>query len=73
MLAERILQNKSELMSMIDKWSVNDEKLIVFERDDTLVLKKMNRKMSNFANNAHDDDMTMEDVVKEVHKIRSTK
>ena len=70
MLVEKILQDRSELMAIVDKWSNEEEKLLIFENDDTLVLKKMRRSISGFADNSYNDKMTMEEVVKEVHKNR---
>jgi hypothetical protein len=70
MLAERILHDKSELISIIDNWSAGGEKLLLFEKGDTLVLKKMSTKISSFADDSYNDKMTMDEVVKEVHKQR---
>lgn len=70
MLAERILQDKSELISIIDNWSAGNEKLLIFEKGDTLVLKKMSTKISSFADDSYNDKMTMDEVVKEVHRQR---
>lgn len=70
MLAERILQDKSELISIIDNWSAAGEKLLIFEKEDTLVLKKMSTKITGFADDSYNDKMTMDEVVKEVHKNR---
>ncbi|MCP5045950.1 MAG: hypothetical protein GY940_02190 [bacterium] len=73
MLVEKVLQNREELMSIVNKWSNEDEKLLIFEKDDTLVLKKMTQRLSGFADNSYNDEMSMEDVVKEVHKNRNPK
>jgi hypothetical protein len=70
MLEEMILQDRSELIAIVDKWSHEEEKILIFENDDTLLLKKMRRSVSCFADDSFNDKMTMEEVVKEVHKYR---
>jgi len=73
MLVEKILHDRNELIAIVNKWSDEDERLLVFEKDDTLVLKKMKWSFSGFADNSYNDEMTMEEVVKEVHKNRRPK
>jgi hypothetical protein len=70
MLKERILQNREELMTIINDWSDEGERLLIFEKDDTLVLKKMKRGITAFADDSYNDKMSMDEVVKEVHRIR---
>ena len=71
MLEEKILQDRSELIAIVDKWSDEEEKILIYESDDTLVLKKMRRSISCFADDSYNDKMTMDEVVKEVHKNRN--
>ena len=73
MLVEKVLQNREELISIINQWSNEDEKLLIFEKDDTLLLKKMAQRFFRFADNSYNDEMSMEEVVKEVHKNRNPK
>ena len=70
MLEEMILQDRSELIAIVDKWSDEEDKILIFENDDTLVLKKMKRNLSCFADDSYNDKMTMDEIVKEVHKNR---
>lgn len=70
MLKERILQNRKELMTIVNGWSDEGERLLIFEKDDTLVLKKMKRSITAFADDSYNDKMSMGEVVKEVHRIR---
>jgi hypothetical protein len=71
MLEEKILQDRSELIAIFAKWSDDEEKILVYENDDTLVLKKMRRRVSCFADDSYNDQMTMDEVVNEVHKNRN--
>lgn len=73
MIVEKVLQDPQELMSIIAGWSKEGERLLIFEKDDTLVLKKMKKSITSFADNSYHDEMTMEEVVKEVHKTRRVK
>lgn len=70
MLVEKILQDRGELMTIIKKWSGEGDHLLVYEKEDTLVLKKMKRSLADFADNSYNDKMSMDEVVKEVHRIR---
>jgi len=70
MLEEKILQNRSELIAIVEKWSDDKEKILIFENEDPLVLKKMTKSASSFADNSYNDKMTMAEVVEEVHKNR---
>ncbi len=70
MLAERILQDPKELLSIVDNWSKKGERLLVYEKGDTLVLKRMNKGLSAFADDSSGDRMSMEEVVREVHQSR---
>jgi hypothetical protein len=55
MIVEKVLKDPRELMSIIDGWSKEGER---------------KKSISSFAGNSYDDEMTMEEVVKEVHKNR---
>jgi hypothetical protein len=70
MIVEKVLHNRKELRTIVENWSVDGESLLIFERDDTLVLKKMKKSITAFADDSFDDEMTMEEVVNEVHKNR---
>ncbi|MCK4766567.1 MAG: hypothetical protein KAW12_30520 [Candidatus Aminicenantes bacterium] len=70
MLVEKILQDRDELIAIVNKWSDEDERLLVFEKDDTLVLKKMKWNLSGFADDSYNDEMSMEEIVAEVHRNR---
>jgi len=70
MLEEMILQDRNELIAIVDKWSDEEDKILIFENDDTLVLKKMKRSLSCYADDSYNDKMTMDEIVKEVNKNR---
>ena len=70
MIVEKVLQDSKELRTIVENWSSGGESLLIFEKDDTLVLKKMKKKLTSFADDSFNDQMTMEEVVNEVHKNR---
>ncbi len=70
MWVDKVMQNKKEIMKIVDDWSRGNERLVVFEKDDTLVLKKMKKSLASFADNSYGDEMNLEEIVAEVHKVR---
>lgn len=72
MLVEKVVQDRSELMTIINRWSDKSGKLLILEKNDTLVLKKVRNGISGFADNSFGDEMSMEEVEAEVHKLRTT-
>lgn len=64
------LLSKKELMTVVDNWTHDGERLAIFEKGDTLVLKKVRTGLSAFADNAYGDQMSLAEVVTEVHKVR---
>jgi len=70
MIVEKVLQDRKELSTIVENWSADGESLLIFEKDDTLVLKKMKKGITSFADDSFNDEMTMEEVVTEVHKNR---
>jgi hypothetical protein len=67
---ERIYQSKKQLKIRIDEWLENDNHIYIFEGKNTLILKKINRKLSKFANNSFDDQVTEEEINQEIHRLR---
>lgn len=70
MIVEKVLQDREELRTIVESWSADGESLLIFEKEDTLVLKKMKKGITSFADDSFNDEMTMEEVVNEVHKNR---
>lgn len=70
MLVEKILQDRKDLLTVVNNWSQEGERLLIYENDDTLILKKMKKSISSYADDSYDDEMSMEEVVREVHKNR---
>jgi hypothetical protein len=70
MVLEKILQDRQDLLSVVNNWSREGERLLIYENDDTLVLKKMKKSISTYADDSYNDRMSMEEVVREVHKNR---
>ena len=70
MVVEKILQDRKDLLTVVNSWSQEGERLLIYENDDTLVLKKMKKNISTYADDSYDDKMSMEEVVQEAHKNR---
>jgi len=47
MLVEKVVQDRNELMTIVDRWSEKGGKLLLFEKNDTLVLKKIRNSKKN--------------------------
>ena len=66
----RIAGDRNDLLTVVNNWSQEGERLLIYENDDTLVLKKMKRSISTYADDSYGDKMSMDEVVQEVHKNR---
>lgn len=69
-VVEKIVQDRNDLFAVVSNWSQEGDRLLIYENDDTLVLKKMRKSISTYAEDSFGDKMSMEEVVQEVHKIR---
>ena len=46
MIVEKVLQDREELRTIVESWSADGESLLIFEKEDTLVLKKIKKIIS---------------------------
>ena len=61
MIVETVLQDRKESSAIVENGSAGGEGLLIFEKNDTPVLKKMKEGITFFADDSFNNEMAMKE------------